>query len=80
MIRSFSYKHHQHKHEMEENMSGLEARIEIQVKRFNTLSSEGEYVSIQRCKAQEELRDLYLPLQANGRQLASRQQGLQYES
>ena len=78
MIRSFSYKHHQHKHEIEENMSGLEARLEIQVKRFNMLSSKGEYVSIQRCKAQEELRDLYLFLQTNRRKLVSRQQGIVY--
>ena len=65
---------------MEEKMSGLKARIETQVQRFNPLSSKGEYGSIQKCIAQEELRDLYLLLQANVRQLASRQQGLEYES
>jgi hypothetical protein len=65
---------------MEENMSGLEASIETQVQRFNLLSSKGDYGRIQKCMAPEELRDLYLFLQSNRRQLVSRQQGIGYYS
>ena len=78
VFRSFRYKHHQHTHEMEVNMSGLEASVETQVQRFNLLSSKGEYGRIQKCMALEEMRDLYLFLQTNRRKLVSRQQGIVY--
>ena len=63
---------------MEEKMSGLKARIETQVQRFNLLSSKGEYGRIQKCMALEEMRDLYLFSADQQEKTVSRQQGIGY--